>query len=286
MDHVINEDLEQVIFDKLQNNQGSIVRGVKRYLRTIRPESHGPDSSTESKDNTAGLPIPELGKSWTNWAHTISFTPKYTFRPQNLDQLIACVKKANNENLKIRCAAEGHSWSTLSVTQSCLLLTDDLNEVTAEQQSNGDWVLHAEAGASISKIDDYLREHSPPLTIESMVVLTSISIGGAIAPGCHGATTEARTLSEQVVGLEIVTGSGELHKFVDDPNNPDEMSAARVSLGLLGVIYKVSFRVKPMFKFRMIDSLPLVSQFTNKYLENLVKNSFGIEVLYWPFNTS
>ncbi|CAG8644136.1 9256_t:CDS:1, partial [Paraglomus occultum] len=76
MDHVINEDLEQVIFGKLRNNQGSIVSGVKRYLGTIRPESHGPDPSTEPKDSTAGLPIPELGKSWTNWAHTITFTPQ------------------------------------------------------------------------------------------------------------------------------------------------------------------------------------------------------------------
>ncbi|CAG8572624.1 1213_t:CDS:2 [Paraglomus occultum] len=283
MDNVINEALEQVNFGKLQDKQGSI---VKRHLGMVKPESHGPEASIKPRDGAAGLPIPELEKPWTNWAHTITFTPKYTFRPQNLDQLIACVKKANNENLKIRCAGEGHSWSTISVTQSCLLLMNDLTEVTVEQQSNGDWVLHAEAGASISKIDNYLREHNPPLAMESMVVLTSITIGGAIAPGCHGATTEARTLAEQVVGLEIVTGSGELHKFVDDPNNPDEMSAARVSLGLLGVIYKVSFRVKPMFKLRMIDTLPLVSQFTNKYLENLVKNSFGIEVFYWPFNSS
>jgi len=64
-----------------------------------------------------------------------------------------------------------------------------------------------------------------------MTVLTSIRIGGAIAPGCHGATTEARTFAEQIVGLEIVTSSGEVHKFEDDPNNPDEMSAARVNLG-------------------------------------------------------
>ena len=64
-----------------------------------------------------------------------------------------------------------------------------------------------------------------------MTVLTSVRIGGVIAPGCHGGTIEARTLAEQVVGLEIVTSSGEVHKFEDDPNNPDEMSAARVNLG-------------------------------------------------------
>ena len=54
----------------------------------------------------------------------------------------------------------------------------------------------------------------------------------------------------------------------------------------MGVIYKVSFRVKPMYKLRMKDTFPLVSTFTNKDLETLVKNSEGIEVFYWPFNSS
>lgn len=63
-----------------------------------------------------------------------------------------------------------------------------------------------------------------------MSVIDSVRIGGIVATGCHGAKFEARTIVDQVVGFQIVTGDGELHEFSDELNR-DEMSAARVSLG-------------------------------------------------------
>lgn len=68
-----------------------------------------------------------------------------------------------------------------------------------------------------------------------MSVLDNVRIGGVVATGSHGAKFEARTIVDQVVGLQIVTGDGELHEFSDEKNR-NEMEAARVSLG------------KPMFR--------------------------------------
>ncbi|CAJ0631594.1 6953_t:CDS:2 [Entrophospora sp. SA101] len=143
-------------------------------------------------------------------------------------------------------------------------------------------------GATIAKVDEYLRKHEPPLAIESMTVLDTIRFGGTIATGCHGAITDSRTLAEQVVGLEIVTSSGEVQKFEYDPNNPDEMEAARVNLGLFGVIYKISFLVKPMYKLRMKDTYPELKSFTGENIKDFVKNPIvdGVEIFYWPFNES
>jgi len=232
-------------------------------------------------------------KEWFNWARTINFTPEDIFCPKTLDELKAYVKNARDNNKKIRCATQGHSWSTLSVTQSCLvILCDNLSNVEAEKKKNenGDdyWVAHIEAGATIAKVDEYLRKHEPPLAIESMTVLDTIRFGGTIATGCHGAITDSRTLAEQVVGLEIVTSSGEVKKFEYDPNNPDEMEAARVNLGLFGVIYKISFLVKPMYKLRMRDTYPELKSFTGENIKDLVKDPIvdGIEIFYWPFNES
>jgi FAD/FMN-containing dehydrogenase len=63
-----------------------------------------------------------------------------------------------------------------------------------------------------------------------MTVLTSVRIAGVVATGCHGATINSRTIPDQVVSLQIVTGDGELHEF-SDVINREEMEAARVSLG-------------------------------------------------------
>jgi FAD/FMN-containing dehydrogenase len=90
--------------------------------------------------------------------------------------------------------------------------------------------LFVKLGAQISKIDKILKKNEPPLTIESMTVLDTVSIGGVVATGSHGAKTQSRTIAEQVVGLEIVDANGDLRKFSDEIN-PEEMAAARVNLG-------------------------------------------------------
>jgi hypothetical protein len=40
-----------------------------------------------------------------------------------------------------------------------------------------------------------------------------------------------------------------------------------------------------MYNLRMIDTYPLKSKFDSATLRNLIKDSDGIEIFYWPFNT-
>jgi len=223
-------------------------------------------------------------KKWHNWAGNIVFEPEKILYPKNVEDLKGYVKKAKSEGKKIRCAAEGHSWSSLSVTSDYLVVFDKLKKIDVERRNDG-WVVNAEAGASIAEIDIVLKEHKPPLTITSMTVLDNVRIAGVVATGCHGATIEARTIPDQVVSLQIVTGDGELHEF-SDVNNREEMEAARVSLGLLGIIYRVALRVEPMYDLQMIDTTPLVTEFNAATLKNLVLNSDGIQLFYWPFNST
>jgi len=222
-------------------------------------------------------------KVWHNWAGNIWFEPEKILYPKSVDDLKNYVKDAQKNGKKIRCSAQGHSWSSLSVTSDYLVILDKLKKVDVEKRNDG-WVVNSEAGASISEIDTVLRNHNPPLTITSMTVLDNVRISGVVAPGCHGATIEARTIPDQVVGLQIVTGDGELHEF-SDAKNHEEMEAARVSLGLLGIIYRVILRVVPMYDLRMIDTQPLRTEFNAATLKNLVLNSDGIQLFYWPFNS-
>lgn len=91
-------------------------------------------------------------KEFENWSKTIKFTPEEIFYPENLDQLTNYVKKARAENKKIRCASQGHSWSSLSKTKSCLVvLGDKLSRVEVEKK-NDYWVVNVEAGKSENTI--------------------------------------------------------------------------------------------------------------------------------------
>ena len=59
------------------------------------------------------------------------------------------------------------------------------------------------------------------------------TLAGAISTGTHGTGGQAAALAAQVVGLELVTGTGEVLRATAD-ENPDVLEMARVGLGALG----------------------------------------------------
>ncbi|CAG8492382.1 5969_t:CDS:2 [Ambispora leptoticha] len=227
---------------------------------------------------------PSSDAEWSNWAGNVVVKPEFIFYPTSVDDIKDIVKNAKENGKKVRCAAEGHSWSSLALTKDYLIVVKNLTNVKVQQNEKYGWTVTAEAGATIKQIDDTLRNHDPPLTIESMTVLNSVRAAGVVATGSHGAKFEGRSIPDNVVALQIVTGDGELHEFTEE-KNPDDMNAARINLGLLGVIYTVTFRVVPMYNLRMIDSFPLAKEWIKpENFKKLVETSDGIEIFYWPFN--
>ncbi|CAG8630896.1 5913_t:CDS:2, partial [Ambispora leptoticha] len=223
-------------------------------------------------------------KKWHNWAGNVVVEPESIFHPSSLQDLKEIVKKAKKNGKKIRCVAEGHTWSSLSVTKDYLVIVRNLDQIQVEKSEKYGWTVTAEAGATIKQIDDVLRNHKPPLAFDSMTVLNSVRASGVVATGSHGARTRGATIPDEAVTLQIVTDDGELHEFSDE-KDPLEMRAARINLGLFGIIYKVTWRVQPLFNLRMIDfQLPIKSWLNPATLKEFVEKSDSVEIFYWPFN--
>jgi FAD/FMN-containing dehydrogenase len=56
----------------------------------------------------------------------------------------------------------------------------------------------------------------------------------------------AASLSAQICGLELVTGTGEVLRATED-SNPELLEFGRLGLGALGVLTTITFRVEPLF---------------------------------------
>lgn len=59
-------------------------------------------------------------------------------------------------------------------------------------------------------------------------------------------------MPDQLCSMKIVTSSGEVCEFSEEISK-SEFSAAKLSLGLLGIIYSLTFRVQPMYNLRLTD---------------------------------
>ncbi|CAG8591668.1 6496_t:CDS:2, partial [Cetraspora pellucida] len=222
--------------------------------------------------------------TWDNWNGKVHVTPNAIFKPSTLDDLKDIVKLAKQNGKTIRCAAQGHSVSDLSYTQSYLVIVTELTQVTVQEDPKYGWTVTAEAGTPLSKLDDVLRKHDPSLTLDSETVFDSFRVSGVVAVGAHGAKTSSGIISDQIVSMKIVTASGDVVTFSEEIDK-QEFNAAKVNLGLFGIIYSVTFRVQPMYNLRMSDTLyPAKEWIKPQNIKNILEVSDGIEIFYWPFN--
>jgi len=204
-----------------------------------------------------------------------------------LDELVDIVSEAKKAGKGIRCAAAGHSWSSMSVTDGYMVKVDKLEKVLGVSQlPDGQWIVEIESGVYVNDLDKYLNEHSPPLAFASSSIIDTVRYGGLVAMGCHGAKTDASTISDNVFSMKIVTADQGVVEFSDEIN-PAEMAAARVNLGLFGIIYSMKLKVEPQFHFRYINSIKLNSDLMDhpEKLKDLVLNHDSVELLYFPFNS-
>ncbi|CAG8481165.1 7394_t:CDS:2 [Ambispora leptoticha] len=248
-------------------------------------EERSPLYRKELRGFTLRSAVPSSDKTWDNWAGTIHLAPEAIFRPTTLTDLQDIVNLARTNGKTIRCAAEGHTYSSLSVTKKYLVIVNNLNKIQVLQSKQYGWVITAEAGTQISEIDHALRTNNPPLALSSATVLDEFRAAGVVATGSHGAKFALGLIADHVVSMKIVAADGKVYEF-SDITNPLEMSAARVNLGLFGIIYSVTLRTEPMFNFRLTDTLPLAKDFlVPSVIKQLVESSDGVEIFYWPFNS-
>ncbi len=152
----------------------------------------------------------------------------------------------------------------------------------------------------------YSNQH-PNLAFGSMGPAPDITLGGFIANGCHGTGWEEPTVSDLVYGIEVMTvdENGEVLMQAYTVNQelagllqgvtestpqvaPEMMQALRVSLGALGVITKLVFRLEPLFNVAHLDEyadvetiFPASGDTTN--LETLVTSCDYLEIFWFPY---
>ncbi|CAG8733857.1 15853_t:CDS:1, partial [Dentiscutata heterogama] len=88
---------------------------------------------------------PIENKTWENWNGEIHISPNAIFEPSTLEDLIDIVKLAKINNKTIRCAAQGHTESSLSVTEHYLVVVTNLNKIKVQKHPKYGWTVTAEA---------------------------------------------------------------------------------------------------------------------------------------------
>jgi L-gulonolactone oxidase len=179
---------------------------------------------------------------WVNWSGSQRAQPARLASPRSRAELAQVIVDGPGP---VRVAGAGHSFSAGAVTDGTLISLDNLARVLDADHESG--LVRVEAGIRLRALSREL--HARGLAMPNLGDIDAQSLAGALATGTHGTGTRFPNLSGQVVSVELVLADGS-ERTIDDG---DELLAARVSLGALGVIAAVTIRCVPAFKLRNDD---------------------------------
>lgn len=168
--------------------------------------------------------------------------------PETEEELRLAVAHANKNKLKVKTVSKfSHTIPKLacpcSQSQSTLLIS------TAKLDSNIDidvanLAVTADAGVPLRQLIDRVEEEN--LSIVAAPYWEGVSVGGVISTGAHGSSWWGKggAVHDHVIGLSLVVPAKESEgyaKIIRIEANDPLLDAAKVSLGLLGVISEVSY---------------------------------------------
>ena len=179
---------------------------------------------------------------WRNWSGSIVARPAGRFAPDSETELADFLRSTSGP---VRPVGSGHSFAPLVPTTGHLVVVDRLAGVLSHDFES----LQATLGAG-SRLGDL----GPQLDAvgQGMTVLPDIdrqTLAGATATSTHGAGIAHRSLSGYVTSLRLVTVDGKVLD-VDAASDPDIFNAARVSLGALGVVTRMTIQNRANYRLK------------------------------------
>lgn len=178
--------------------------------------------------------------TWKNWYENLSCFA-YIVDAHCEDDVIAAVRFAAQKGLKVRVAGTGHSNVALVPNAGMVIITDNLKGLVSHDKEHQTATLWG--GTKIHDMGDMLWDVG--LGLSNQGDIDSQSIAGAISTGTHGTGLSLTNLSSRIVSMRIVDARGEV--IVIDGSDERRLRAARVSLGLLGVITQVTMKVSKAY---------------------------------------
>lgn len=222
----------------------------------------------------------ETNKQWSNWSGSVSCTPKQILYPKSVEEVILIVQRAKHAGKYIRVVGSGHSFPPLVYTDQILVSLDLLEGIVHMNEAEKTVTVYG--GTKLKALGEALEELG--YAQENLGDINAQSIAGAISTGTHGTGIQFGSISTQVVGLSIVTAEGRLIEC-SETKNEELFKAAQVSLGLFGIIVKVTLRVVPLYRLHQrtfkMDLDECIAQ-----AETLRQQNRNFEFFWFPYTKS
>ena len=210
---------------------------------------------------------------WRNWSGSVEAQPRLIARPHTEAELSRLVLEAD----AVRVVGAGHSFMPLCATDGLLLNLADLEGelVVAPDRQTVD----APAGWSLARLTEALWAEG--LSLANQGDVNPQSVAGAVSTGTHGTGKDLGSLAAMARGFRLITAWGEAVDC-DAQTRPELYQAARLSLGLLGVVVRITMAVVPAFHLEEVIERRSLAEVMERF-EDWAAERRHVEFFAFPY---
>jgi FAD/FMN-containing dehydrogenase len=154
------------------------------------------------------------------------------------------VREAAARGDTIRAVGAGHSFAPLCQTDGLLLDLSLLSGLERVDPTTGEATVLA--GTRLHDLGEPLLAAGRALANQGDI--DTQAVAGAVATGTHGTGRKHGSFAAMARAIELCTPEGDLVTI--DGRDPDRLRAASLSLGLLGVMTRLTLATVPAYKLR------------------------------------
>ncbi|MGN6426359.1 MAG: D-arabinono-1,4-lactone oxidase [Leifsonia sp.] len=202
------------------------------------------------------------GGVWRNWGRSESIRPQRVERPASAEAVQRAVATAAKQGMRVKAIGAGHSFTGIAAAPGVQLDLEALSGVLDVDLERGR--VRLAAGTHLHQLPRLLRPYG--LALENMGDIDRQTIAGATSTGTHGTGGSFGGLATQIVGVTLVTGTGEV-LTIDETQNAELLPAARLGLGALGVIVDLTIQCVPAYLLKAVERPEPLQQVLERYLE-------------------
>ncbi len=209
--------------------------------------------------------------SFKNWARQFGYRPTRFIQPETEAEIVALVKNS----AKLRVFGSAHSFNGGVVSDATLVSLDKYCGVVEKYPDKKQ--MRFKGGTRVRDVIKILFDDG--LAFAALPSHDAQSIAGILSTDVHGTGKGWGFVSECVVGLKIIDGTGAVHEC--EP--PDDLFKAAIGgVGAVGIISEVVVQAVKRFtveqKFELADL-----EFVKANLDQLLEENTHLSLYIFPF---
>lgn len=189
--------------------------------------------------DTVSIPL----RDWSGF--TVLGESAVVLAPRTEEEVVQIVRHCRSKNRKCRVVGQRTSWSVqwFGDPNTLIMSTVHLDELSFDRDAG---TVTCGPGVLLEKL--HSEAWARGLTLSSSPAPPWVTVGGAVSTGSHGSLMGG-SLSSNLMGCRLVNGEGSVVAM--DAEHPD-MNAARISMGMLGVMTQLTLRLDPAYRLTLV----------------------------------